>query len=126
MRLFQSRPFARFARREKITDEALREAITRARRGLIDADLGGGIIKQRVARTGQGRSGGYRVLIAIRPTDRAVFMLGFAKNDRENISPDELESLKRLAALWLSCDAAKIEKAIAEGALVEVTYENEE
>ena len=85
MRLFQSRPFARFARREKITDETLREAITRARRGLIDADLGGGIIKQRVARTGQGRSGGYRVLIAIRPTDRAVFMLGFAKNDRPAI-----------------------------------------
>jgi hypothetical protein len=73
----------------------------------------------------KGRSGGYRLLIAFRPTDRAVFMLGFAKSDRDNITPDELNSLKSVAALWLAAGTAKIEAAVAEGALVEVNYEDE-
>lgn len=125
MRLFKNKWVARFARREKITDASLREAVFRAERGLIDADLGGDVIKQRVARTGRGRSGGYRLLLAFRPTDRAVFMLGFAKSDRDNITQDELESLKRVAALWLAADADQIETAITDGALVEVKYEDE-
>jgi hypothetical protein len=58
MQIFKTRWLARFARHERITDVSLREAIARAERGLIDADLGGGLIKQRVARQGQGRSGG--------------------------------------------------------------------
>ena len=65
-------------------DRSLRDAVERAERGLVDADLGGGIIKQRVARTGQGRSGGYRLLIAYRSGDRAVFLYGFGKNERDN------------------------------------------
>jgi hypothetical protein len=65
---------ARYARRERITDRSLREAIERAGRGTIDADLGGSIIKQRVARSGQGRSAGYRTLIAYRSGTRAVFL----------------------------------------------------
>ncbi len=124
MRLFKTKGFARFARREKITDANLREAVSRAERGLIDADLGGNVIKQRIARAGQGRSGGYRVLIAFRAAHRAVLMLGFAKNERDNISPDELESLKRATALWLTADPAKIDRAIDERVLVEVNYEN--
>jgi hypothetical protein len=124
VRLFKTKGIVRFARREKIADVSLREAVSRVEQGLIDADLGGGIIKQRVARTGQGRSGGFRVLIAFRPAERAVFMLGFAKNNRTNIAPDELESLKKVAALWLSADTARITKAVAEGALVEVNYES--
>ena len=102
MRIFKTKWFARYARRERIFDARLCEAVRRAEDGLIDADLGGGVIKQRIARPGQGRSGGYRLLIAFRPSDRAVFMLGFAKSDRDNITPDELESLKRAAALWFS------------------------
>ena len=124
-RIFKTKWFARYAWREKIADASLREAVSRARRGLVDVDLGGNVIKQRVARKGQGRSGGYRMLIAFRAACRAVFMLGFAKNDRDNITADELESLKKMAALWLTADAAKIEQAIAEGVLVEVKHENE-
>ncbi len=124
MRLFKTRWLARYARHEKIADASFRDAVSRAERGLIDADLGGGVIKQRVARAGKGRSGGYRLLIAFRPSDRAVFMFGFAKSDRENIMPDELESVKTVAALWLSADAARIEAAVAEGALLEVNYES--
>jgi hypothetical protein len=90
LRIFKTKWFARYARRERIADRGLSEAIARAERGLVDAELGGGIIKQRVARTGQGRSGGFRLLIAYRAGDRAVFLYGFAKRDRENIDPDEL------------------------------------
>lgn len=75
VRVYKTRWLARFARRERIGDDSLKEAIERAERGLIDADLGGGIIKQRVARPGQGRSGGWRMLIAYRAGDRAVFSL---------------------------------------------------
>ena len=73
MRILKMRAFAKFARQERIADGSLREAIERAERGLIDTDLGGGLIKQRVARQGQGRSGGYRMIVASRAKDRAVF-----------------------------------------------------
>lgn len=77
---------ARFCRRTDIKSAMMREAVERAARGLVDADLGGGIIKQRVARPGQGRSGGFRVLLAYRSGDRAVFLYGFAKGERDNIT----------------------------------------
>ena len=93
MRVYKTRLFAKFARRERIADRALIEAIERAGRGLIDADLGGGVIKQRVARVGQGRSGGYRTLIAVQFGERAVFLFGFAKNDRDNIDEVELSQI---------------------------------
>ncbi len=90
MKVFKTKWFARYARHELIADASLREAIARAERGLVDADLGGGLFKQRVARRGQGRSGGFRVIVAYRSKGRAVFLLGFAKAERENISQDEL------------------------------------
>jgi len=120
MKVFKTRWFARFARQEKIADDGLREAIERAERGLIDADLGGGLIKQRVARQGQGRSGGYRVIIAYRAKDRAVFLFGFAKNERENIGSDELVFLRELAKNWLAADTAKIHKEIETGNIQEI------
>lgn len=110
----------RFARREKIRDGDLAEAVRRAGRGLIDADLGGGIIKQRVARADQGRSGGYRMLLAYRDGHRAVFLYGFAKNERENIEDDELKTLREIGAAWLAAYAPRIARAIKENALQEV------
>ena len=98
MRVFKTRWLARFAARERIADDSLSEAIQRAARGLIDAELGSGIIKQRLARQGQGRSGGYRMLIAYRAGNRAVFLYGFAKNERENIGPDELATPRDIGA----------------------------
>jgi hypothetical protein len=79
VRIFKTKWLGRFARRERIADTNLGEAIARAMRGQIDADLGGGIIKQRVARAGQGRSGGYRMVVAYRAGDRAVFLYQFAE-----------------------------------------------
>jgi hypothetical protein len=123
VRVFKTKVFARFARRERIADWALAEAVQRAERGLIDADLGGGVIKQRIAREGQGRSGGYRTLLAFRSKDRAVFLYGFAKSERDNIEDDELTTLQEIAASWLAADAKQIETAIAKKILQEVHYE---
>lgn len=124
MRIFKTKWFTRYARHEKIADRTLQEAIARVEHGSIDADLGGGVLKQRIARAGQGRSGGYRVLIAFRAADKAVFLFGFAKNERDNIDAGELATLKEIAAAWLKADAAKVDRAISEGLLVEVTHEN--
>ena len=98
MRVFKTRGFARFARSERISDASLSEAVRRAEPGLVDADLGGGVIKQRVARPGQGRSGGYRVLIAYRAKARAVFLFGFAKSAQANIEDDELATLREIGS----------------------------
>lgn len=125
MRIFKTKWIVRFARREQIADMSLTEAIHRAERGIVDADLGGGLIKQRVARQGQGRSGGYRMLVAYRAAGRAVFLYGFAKNERDNIDPDELLSLRDIAAGWLAADDAKIALAIEKQALQEILNEAE-
>lgn len=120
MKVFKTRGFARFMRQELMSDASLLEAIARAERGLIDADLGGGLIKQRVARRGWGRSGGYRVIVVYRPKGRAVFLFGFAKNERENISSDELVLLREIARNWLAASAARIREEIETGNLKEI------
>ena len=120
MRVFKTRWLARFARHERITDASLIEAIARAERGLIDADLGGGLIKQRVARQGQGRSGGYRMMIAYREKDRALFFYGFAKSDRENVDPDELLTMREIATEFLARDAGQVEEAMRNNKIEEV------
>jgi hypothetical protein len=125
VQIFKTKWLVRFARRERITDRSLSEAIDRAARGLIDADLGGGIIKQRVARQGQGRSGGYRTVIAYRAGARAVFLYAFAKNERENIDPDELLTLREIGASWLAADERQIARAIDERILQEVSHGDE-
>jgi hypothetical protein len=125
MRIFKTRWFARFTRQQRIADASLLEAIARDERGLIDADLGGNLIKQRVARQGQGRSGGYRVIIAYKARDRAFFLLGFAKSERENITQDELIHLRNLANNWLIAGSAKIRTEIEHSNLQEVEHDEE-
>lgn len=126
MRVFKAKWLARFTRRERITDESLSEAIERAERGLIDADLGGGLIKQRVARRGQGRSGGFRLIVAYRARGRAVFLYGFAKSELDNIDSDQLSELRTIATNWLQASPTKIALALEDGALQEVRYDEED
>ena len=126
MRIYKTKSFVRFARRERIADAALCEAVQRAARGLIDADLGGGVIKQRVARPGQGRSGGFRVLIAYRRDVRSVFLYGFAKSERDNVDDDELETVRDIAKGWLAASTDQIAKALADGLINEVDYDESE
>ena len=126
MRVFTTKVFARFARKERLDDRRLCEAIGRAERGSVDADLGGDLIKQRIARPGGGRSGGYRTIIAYRTSHRSVFLYGFAKNERGNIDDKELGNLKKLARLYLGFSAEEIAAALKHGELREVICDEEE
>jgi hypothetical protein len=125
MRVFKNKPFARFARKAGLADKALLKAITDAEQGLVDADLGGGVLKQRVAREGGGKSGGFRTIILFRLGERAFFVHGFAKSERDNIRDDELAAFKLLAAALLAYDDAALATAVAAGVLVEVKGDDE-
>jgi hypothetical protein len=120
LRVLKNPWFARFARKERISDPALRDAVARAEQGLIDADLGGGVIKQRVARPGAGKSGGYRTLILYRAAERAVFAYGFAKNDLGNIDEKDVTRLKALADLTLGFSDEEVTRLVEAGKLVEL------
>jgi hypothetical protein len=125
MRVFKTRWFARFAGRERIAVESLSEAIERAERGIVDADLGEGAIKQRVARKGQGRSGGYRAIVAYRVGDRAVFLFGFAKNEMDNIGLDRVRKWRAAAAQVLSLDLDGLANASDDESLEEIDHEED-
>jgi hypothetical protein len=120
VRVFKTKDFARFARKERIDDAALCDAIIRAERGLIDASLGGGLIKQRVPRRGEGRSGGYRTLIVYQRGNISMFIHGFAKNDMDNIGDRALENLKAFASVIFTLDARAIEQAVEKQLYIEV------
>ena len=96
------------------------DAVRRACRRQVDADLGSGIIKQRIARPGEGRSGGYRVIVVFRRGDRAVFVHGFAKSDRENLRRKELTALRTLADEMLGLDNSALEAMLLNGTISEV------
>jgi hypothetical protein len=126
LQVYLTRWMARYARREGLSAATLLDAIQRAEKGLVDADLGGGLIKQRVARAGKGRSGGYRTIIAYRRGNRAVFLYGFAKNDRDNIGSDELTELRIVGSNWLNAKDETLVSAVNEGSLQEVPSDPEE
>ena len=120
MRIFKNRWFEKFARKQDIADAVLVEAIRRAEAGLIDADLGGGILKQRLARKGGGKSSGYRAVLVFRSGDLAVFLYGFAKRDRANLSAAELAGFRTIGAAILKAAPSEIGRAVTAGTFVEV------
>jgi len=123
LQIFKNTWFQRFARKEKITDEVLKDAIARAEKGIINADLGGNVIKQRIARVGQGKSGGYRTIIIFKKGDKAFFVYGFAKNERDNIDKNETDAFKKSANELLALSDKHIQELIENGALTEVDHE---
>lgn len=123
MRIFVNKPFQRFADKEGLSEADLCEAVKRIEAGHIDADHGGGVLKQRIARPGQGRASGYRSIIIYRVADRAVFVYGFAKSSRSNIKSNELRVFRELASLLLSYSEEDLSRALASGAFIEVRYE---
>jgi hypothetical protein len=125
LRIFKTKSFRRFQRKERISDRSLSDAIGRAERGLVGADLGHGLIKQRVARPGEGRSGGFRTVIAYRVGARAFFLFGFAKSDQANLSKADERDLKDFGALLLALDARGIETMIAGDELTEVAFDED-
>ncbi len=118
MTAYKTKWFARFARKAGLTDAQLAEAAADVVEGRFDADLGGGVYKQRVARTGEGKSGGFRTLLAFRTGGYCFFVFGFAKNAKANVTAKELEALQALAVLLLSYDEKALTRAIERGELV--------
>lgn len=122
MRVFKSKHFSRYARKEGIENSALAEAIREIESGLVDAVLGGGLVKKRVAREGGGKSSGYRTIIAFSSGQRSLFLYGFAKNDRDNIGDDELRELRKLSQLFLGLKEEEIASALEIDRMEEITY----
>jgi hypothetical protein len=120
VRLFKNKWFARFASAENIDDATLCKAIADAEKGLIDADLGGGVIKQRIARAGEGASGGFRSIVLYRRGKLAFFVFGFPKNRTANIKKDELRAFTKLAKEMLALDDRQIARLTKTKALIEV------
>ena len=120
MSVYQTKEFARFARKARLTVGALLEAASQVADGDFDADLGGGVYKQRVARKGEGKSGGFRTLLLFKAGGHAFFVDCFAKNERANIGPKEVRALKRLADTMLNFTTQQIRKAEAAGELIEL------
>jgi hypothetical protein len=122
LRVFKTKAFARFARKENLGDKALAGAVAQIELGLVDADMGGGLIKQRIARTGEGKRGGFRTLIAYHVGKRAIFLYGFAKSDQANIGPEDERDLKDYGAMLLALKDKDIELMTKNGELWEVSY----
>lgn len=126
MHVYLTKWMSRYIRREKIPCVDLLAAIERAEHGSIDANLGGGLIKQRIARKGKGRSGGFRTIIAYRRGQRAFFIFGFAKSERGNIGRDELASAREIGAILINAREDMLARKVAEGELEEITNGAEE
>jgi len=119
-RILKTRSFSRWALRADLSDTALLTAVREIEQGLIDGDLGGGVLKKRIGVPGRGKSGGARVVLATSRGDRWYFMFGFLKSQRANVSPRELEALRELARDLLDLNEKKIDAQTKSGALEEV------
>lgn len=120
MSVYVTKEFARFARRAGLADAKLLQAAQDVAAGRYDADLGGGVFKQRAAREGGGKSGGFRTIILFRVGGHSFFAHGFAKSDKANVSAKELKALKRLADVLLGFSEEQLKAAQAVGELTEV------
>lgn len=123
MRLFKRRDFARWQLNEKLPDTVLCLAAKEMENGLIDADLGGLLYKKRIARQGSGKSSSYRTLLSAKIGNRYVFLHGFAKSDKTNISPKEKRALQYVGKVLLELSPDELIKALQSGVLMEVSCE---
>ena len=123
-RVFKTRFFVRWMRKTELTDLALCQAVSEMVRGLIDADLGGGLVKKRVALSGRGKRAGARTLLATNRDDRWFFVFGFEKNERANITADEKDALQALAQDLLASGDVQWDAALSDGSLEEICNDN--
>ncbi len=126
MDIFVNNWFQRWCRKESISDEALCTAVQEIEQGLVDAKLGGNLYKKRIAAPGRGKSGSYRTVLAFKSKERAFFIYGFAKNQRDNIDAREERALKALAKELLGYDAKAIQKALTTNAIRKVRCDDEQ
>lgn len=121
MRIFKNKWFSKFARKEGIGDQKLIQAGREVEAGNIDANYGGGVIKQRIGRPQEGKSGGYRTIILFRKGDKAFFVYGFAKNVLDNKDKADVKGFKKLAKVVLSASDQQVESLLKKGEIEEIT-----
>jgi len=124
LRVFKNAWFGRFARKENLSDQQLWAAVQDAERGLVDASLGSGVIKLRIARQGGGKSKGYRTIVMYRQGDKAFFVFGFPKNELANIQADDVAQFKKAAKHVLGMSDEHIHLLIENGQLEEVKHDD--
>jgi hypothetical protein len=125
MEIGKRRDFAKWQRKEKISDRDLCDAVAEMEKGLVDASLGGKVFKKRIARAGEGKSSGFRTLVAAKSGSRYVFMYGFAKNEMDNIDSKTLAKLQVAAGALVAMDMGEWELAVTNGLLIEVVCNEE-
>lgn len=125
MRVFKTHEFAKWAKKQNVTDKVIRNAVGAMQRGLIYAEIGDGLCKQQIARPGQGKRGGHRMLVAFKKNDRAIFVFGFSKNDRANIDEQEEKLYRMLAKYYLNLSDTEIDEMLSKKTLIEVSYEQD-
>lgn len=123
-RVFKTRYFLRWMRKTELTDGALCVAVREMVDGLIDADLGGGLVKKRVGLAGRGKRGGARTLLATNMGDRWFFVFGFEKSERANIGAEEKEALQSLAQDLLARTDMELDSAVEDGSLQEICHDH--
>jgi len=126
VRIFKNKEFAKFAKKEGISDAKLYKAVKDVEAGKIDANYGGGVIKQRIARRNEGKSGGYRSVILYRRGHRAFFVYGFAKSERENIDRADEQIFKESAKVILAFSDDEITKLLKAGVYKEIHYDDKD
>ena len=119
-RVFKTRHFSRWMRKTELSDLMLCNAIVEMAQGLIDADMGGAVVKKRIALPGRGKSGSARTLIATNKGNRWFFLFGFEKNERANVNAKELEALQDIAADLLKHSTAELDALVANNHLQEI------
>lgn len=124
-RVFRTRTFTRWMAKVGLTDKALCEAVAEMGQGLVDADLGGHVVKKRVALPGQGKRGGARTIVATKLAERWFFLYGFGKNERGSIDQDELKVFREMAKELLGFDERQLATAMSAGEIVEVCDGND-
>jgi hypothetical protein len=120
VRIFKNTWFTRFARKEGIADDELRDIVNQLEAGKWDANLGAGVYKQRISRPGEGKSGGYRVIVFFKSEFRTMFVYGFAKSDQANIGKGDLKALKIEAKYPFALNDEQIKALLGNGTLLEV------
>ncbi|HRF88502.1 MAG TPA: type II toxin-antitoxin system RelE/ParE family toxin [Pseudomonadales bacterium] len=125
-RIFRTKTFTRWMRKVGLTDKSLHKAVTEMIHGLIDADLGGHIVKKRIALPSQGKRGGTRTIVATKLSDRWFFLYGFSKNERSSIDKDELQALQETAKVLLAFDDQQLATALSAGEIEEVCDGNDQ
>lgn len=125
-RVYKTRYFQRWMRKTELTDQALRAAVQEMSQGLIDADLGGGVVKKRIGVEGRGKSSGVRTLVATNQGDCWFFVFGFAKNARSNITETELNALQALSSDLLKLNSSQLSDSVANGLLQEISHDQQD